>query len=612
MAIDESFVQSVDNKYVARFSMGDSLDSYSSVITYELTDEELNAEYQETGLAESILKTIDKSQLGPKRRDTSVGGNDAVNCYYQFNENDDIVHPINRVGTEPHQGLGRVYNEVFDEQQQIMYMSFGVPDFTSIDKFLDKAFDTDLANLMNKGESTTLVTKVAGILGKVVGTVIVFPFLPIKFIADIFNGTFFKPTKYFDFKPTMSIYYKQINIIMAHLAVNMNIIGDDDTFKDETEANATNATPSLAKKHGLDILRILAKKHGYDGDSGADTATDTMFKALLDDPEFEKSIWGMVKDTVKQGAAGAVLGHTEAMKYVGFRIEKTTDSSESATNNTKETELAKAINGQVSAGRDRTFNMATLTETSVGAALKSFTNAATAFFSGAASSINLSGGIEVLKGAGFVDIPEIWESSSFSKSYSFDFQLRTPYADKYSIFYSLYIPLAMMMAAALPRSVGQNAYTSPFLVRAYSKGMFAIPLGIIDSITIKRGAAEYGWAKGTLLPTQIDISFSIKDLSPVMHVALGDGGLMDWFSILGQNSTFQEYLLTLSGQDIANRTLRMKLAKNRAKALMKIHSNNLFNPMMLAYSIANTLPGNLITRLNPISRVPGNFPKLEN
>ncbi len=608
MALNENFVQAVDNKYVARFSLGQDFDDYSSVINYELTDDSIDKEYQESGASKSIIGSIASDQLGPKRRDTSVGGNEAINCYYQFNENDDLVHPINRVGTDPHQGLGRVYNEIFDEQQQIMYLSFGVPDFTGIDSFLDKAYDTDLATLMNTGENKGLVTKIAKVLGTVIGTVMVFPFMPIKFIADLLMGKFKQPSKYYDFKPTMSIYFKQVNVILAHLAVNMAIVGDKETFPNADELNST---PALVKTHGLDILRILAKKHGYDALNGAAFTTDAMFKSLLEDPDFEKTIWGMTKAGVQQIATGEMLGFTEAMKFIGFKIEKSTDSAETATNNTKETELAKAINNQVSAGRDRTFNFAAFTETSIGTALKGLTDSLMALSSGAASALNLHGGIEVLKGAGFVDIPEIWESSNFSKSYSFSFQLRTPYADKYSIFYSLYIPLALMMAGALPRSVGQSAYTSPFIVRAYCKGMFAIPLGIIDTITITRGAAEYGWSK-SMLPTQVDINFTIKDLSPIMHVALADEGIKDWFSIFGQNSTFQEYLLTLSGQNLASSALRTKLAANRKKALMKIHSNNLFNPLMIGYSIANTRIGNVITDIFPVSRLPGAVPKLKN
>ena len=107
-----------------------------------------------------------------------------------------------------------------------------------------------------------------------------------------------------------------------------------------------------------------------------------------------------------------------------------------------------------------------------------------------------------------------------------------------------------MLPFVLPRSIGPNAYTSPFLIRAYCKGMFAIPLGLIDSMTIERGGSEHGW-NVDMLPTRVSVSFTIRDLSPVMHMPLADS-IAD--AIFGQNSSFQEYLLTLSGIGLAERT----------------------------------------------------------
>lgn len=608
MTVNESYVQKVDNKFVARFSMGKDFSDYRSVIEYALDNPGTTSESSSPGAATAIINSIASEQLTAKRRDTSVGGNDAVNCYYQFNEHDDLVHPINRVGTDPHNGLGRVYNEVFDSQQNILYISFGVPKFANAATFIADAYDTDLATLMNSGETST-VNKIAGFLGAALGTVLIFPFLPIKFAFKIVRmvkeAMGLAPTKYYDFRPTMALYYKQVNTILAHLAANMNLIKTVDDVEENTAADQLAGVPRLLRKHGLDILTILSRKQAYDGIAGADTKnmTDKAFDELLADAETENGIWSGVKD-------GFHFGFTEAMKYVGFRIEKSVDSTESASSTTKESELAKVINGFVSTGRSAHFNLAGLTETTAGSVMKSAYDAMTGILTGGLDLVGIAGGLEVMKGSGYIDIPEVWESSSFQKSYTFDFQLRTPYADKISIFYSLYIPLAMLIAGSFPRSTGTNSYTSPFIVRAFSKGLFAIPLGIIDSITIKRGAAEYGWSRD-MLPTQIDVSFTIKDLSPVMHVPMMNVGMKDWMKIVGQNSSFQEYLLTLSGTDLAQRQLITRLAVTRAKALMTITSNNVFNPLMISYSLTNTWAGNLLTNIYPLSRLPGAVPKLQ-
>ena len=581
--------QYVDSKYVTQVAIGESFSSNKASLSYILADKDLVSGTPST----DILDSLPAYSVGVKRRDTQLGGNDAVNCYYQFNENDDIIHDINRVNSTNTGGMGSVYNETFDEQQQVMWISFGVPDFTNAGTFIKKAYDVDLAALMNTGD-VSLASKIGTFLGKVTGTVITLPFLPIKWALDLLTSDT-PPTKYYDFKPTMALYFKTVNAILAHIAVNMDLASY------EKDGLPNDGVPEVLKKHGLDILTILNRKFWYDklDNSGSATSpsTDEILKKLASDPMYETNWWNDI-------SIGAGLGLTEAFRYVGFRIEKSTNSSESGSNSTKEPEILNTINSQVSAGRSRTFNLGAIKETAVGQVANNLYEMISGFVSGGAETIGIQGGLEVLKGAGFIDIPEIWNSSSFSKSYSFDFQLRTPYGDPFSIFYSLYIPLAMVMAGAFPRSVGQNSYTSPYLVRAYCKGMFAIPLGIIDSITITRGAAEYGWSN-IMLPTQIDISFTIKDLSPIMHMAIADGGYSDWANILGQNSTFQEYLLTLSGSNVSERTLKLELFKSRAKALATIFSNNKLNPLMFGLSLTNTKLGRALTTITPKSKLPG-------
>ena len=586
MTSTENYTNRVNCKYITQVKIGDSFQTNKAAINYILSGNHPNHPKDS-----SIIDTLPPYALTAKRRDTHVGGNDAVNSYYQFCENDDVVHPINQVNSDS-SGMGRVYNETFDEQQQIMYMSFGVPDFTNAATFIGKAYDTDLAKLMNTGDFSTL-NSIGQFLGSTLGTVITLPFLPIKFLGKLLAEA--SPSKYYDFQPSMALYYKMVNVILAHIAVNMNLSYDSDS------GGSPAGIPGILRTHGLDILSILSRKHWYDDMVGSDDLkTDDLVKELQGNVDYEKNIW-------EKGMDGVKFGLTEALRYVGFRIEKSTDSVETATNSTKEPEILGFINSQVQSAQSRAFNLNTVRETTVGQAVDAVYQGVSGVISGIAQSVSLTGGVEVLKGSGFVDIPEVWASSSFSKNYSFDFQLRTPYGDPFSIFYSLYIPLALLMAGAFPRSVGQNAYTSPFLVRAYCQGMFAIPLGVIDSITIRRGAQEYGWtqASGNMLPTQIDVSITIKDLSPIMHIALADGGMKEWMNVLGQNSSFQEYMLTLSGANIAQRTLKLQLAKKRIATLTKIAVNNKLNPMMFGFSLTNTALGRALTTLTPISRLPG-------
>ena len=608
-------VERVENKYVTRVALGDSYDKQSDILTYVLSNGGALPPDPASGSAGGVYPTPDDInriisslplyQTKQKHRDTYVGGNDAVNSYYQFCENDDIIHPVNATDDL---GMGRVYNEAFDQNQQILYLSFGLPDFTNATTFMKNAYDKNLATLMNRGE-VSWSTTIGNIVGDLIGLAILIPLAPIKFGWYLLTAAGSSaPTKYYDFKPAMGLYYKMVNVMIATIAANMNLT--DTKGQNGQPENYSGGLsqipgiPNLFRKHGLDILSILSRKSQYDDPNAPMLGTDELFSRSHSNSLYELSAWSSFT-----GGVSSAL--TEEMRYFGLRVEKSTSSQESASNSTKEPDFLETMNSIVRQGREVTN--ATSAIKNIGGAGGAVLNAVSDFFVGSATAVgsmlNLTGGVELAMGAGFVDVPEIWSASQFSKSYNFDFQFRSPYGDPISVFYSLYIPLIMLIVGAFPRSVGQNTYTSPFLVRAHCQGMFSIPMGIIDSITIKRGNTEYGWANasGAVLPTEIDVSMTIKDMSPVMHVALTDGSdqLKAWMNIFGQNSTFQEYMLTLSGTNVAQRTLLMDQFKRRKNALLSIISNNRFNPIMFGFSLGTSRVGNAISRVTPISRLPG-------
>ena len=126
----------------------------------------------------------------------------------------------------------------------------------------------------------------------------------------------------------------------------------------------------------------------------------------------------------------------------------------------------------------------------------------------------------------------------------------------------------------MPRSVGDSMYTSPFLIKAYCKGMFSIPCGIIENMSITRGKDEFGWSNVNL-PTSVDVSLSIKDLSPTFFLSMQDIGLFDTFS---RNDNMMEYLDTLSALGITERLFTMPKAMRKLSAALLIKRNTIFNP----------------------------------
>ena len=117
----------------------------------------------------------------------------------------------------------------------------------------------------------------------------------------------------------------------------------------------------------------------------------------------------------------------------------------------------------------------------------------------------------VLSGGRLV-FPQIWSNSTFVRNYSVNMKLVSPSGDKLSIFLNILVPIYHILALMLPRQSfkGAQGFKSPFLIKAYYKGFFNIDVGIIDNLTISKGAEGEWTVDG--LPTVAEIQFSIKDM----------------------------------------------------------------------------------------------------
>jgi hypothetical protein len=85
--------------------------------------------------------------------------------------------------------------------------------------------------------------------------------------------------------------------------------------------------------------------------------------------------------------------------------------------------------------------------------------------------------------------------------------------------FNIYIPLAMIMAGALPLATGKQSYTSPFLCEVHDRGRLLTRLGIIDSLSITRGTSNLGF-NNVGKAMSMEISFSVLDLSSIMSMPI--------------------------------------------------------------------------------------------
>ena len=299
-------------------------------------------------------------------------------------------------------------------------------------------------------------------------------------------------------------------------------------FENSGKNDPTSSTPNNAElKAYLEKLeKIQREKLSADSNaSGANSVFDDNYGVSWSD-KFQASMFG-------------------ATQYIGFRIDRSVDASESFSNSTSPSEFAQTFNDGVRNANNQQLKSLLSGDTGI-PIVDGLLSQAKGIFQAATDTIEHMTGINFFSNLGsavvsgaYLDIPEQYAGSDFGKSHSINLQLRSPYGDMISIYQSIIVPLSMILAGCLPRAGGDNSYVQPFLCRVYCKGMFSVPMGIIDSVNVKRGSSEFGWTYQNL-PTCVDVSISIKDMSPVMYMTMTDG---IFTSIIAQDSAFKEYMV---------------------------------------------------------------------
>lgn len=284
---------------------------------------------------------------------------------------------------------------------------------------------------------------------------------------------------------------------MQRWSANPNAIASSDAATTPPSANSSTSTlnqTTASAAGNADAGSIInpATKSVSEGIPEKDTFSD-FFKAELDD-----------------GSA-----------FATFRVNSTGSVNESFNNSVTDSELANKINSASSSSRSTTFDFAggNLVGGAVGAVVGLVGNAVKDIASGVADSIGISG-LAALAGTAFVDIPKHWQSSSASLPRStYTINLVSPYGNPISQMLNLDIPLAMLLAAALPLATGKQSYTSPFILELYDKGRCQTRLGMIDSLSVTRGTSNLSFNNDGHAMA-IDVTFSVIDMSSVLTMPI--------------------------------------------------------------------------------------------
>lgn len=300
-----------------------------------------------------------------------------------------------------------------------------------------------------------------------------------------------------------------------------------------------------------------------------DPATGQLVEGMDTDQSSKDESWfdkfiTFLDAEMSQGAAFAV-----------FRVDNTGATSESFSNSVMESDISQKINSQASNFRQVNFSLAggNIGEGMIANALESVAGGVKDLALGALNGLTLgiSGGVEAALAGSYIDIPKSWQSASANlPKASYTMQLIAPYGHPLSQLQNIIIPLCMILAGVLPRSTGKQSYGPPFLCQVYDRGRCQIQLGMIESMSIARGTSNLNFTnRGQAMG--VDVSFSIVDLSSIMHMPISTGTFMETLKtagtsipLLDEDNVIFDYLACLGGLDIYNQIYPLPRARLKA------------------------------------------------
>lgn len=235
---------------------------------------------------------------------------------------------------------------------------------------------------------------------------------------------------------------------------------------------------------------------------------------------------GKAKDFNWENALNKKLKATlTSQEFIGFYMDSTDSVNESFSNETTQSQLSSTVNGfsdlarevgfLLGAGAGQTIQI--LDQAQLNETMDAIDSISKNYLGGSKLFKDIANNFATVATGGKLLFPEIWADSSFSRSFDITIKLRTPDADKLSWYLNIYVPLCHLIAlAAGHQTDNANGYYSPFLIRAYYKGLFNVDMGIITDMSIIKGK-EAAWSIDGL-PTEVDVNLTIKDLYNMLSI----------------------------------------------------------------------------------------------
>lgn len=253
-----------------------------------------------------------------------------------------------------------------------------------------------------------------------------------------------------------------------------------------------------------------------------------------------------------------LFGNFGEFSGVPFYVDADTSISESFSNSTSQSMLAGTVNSVSDLGKELNFLLG-YTPSALGLDTISAVDRDVADNVQVVENLlgslgknsflnNLTKHFATVASGGRLIFPEIWNDSSFSRSYNLEFKFVSPDPSTLSVYLNVLVPLFHLICLVAPQCVdaNPNGYMNPFLVRGVYKGFFNVDMGIITDMTVNKGA-ECQWTPEGI-PTSITVSMTIKDLYQVMSITATSSDNFKYDTL--NNTALMDYIANLCGINI--------------------------------------------------------------
>lgn len=327
------------------------------------------------------------------------------------------------------------------------------------------------------------------------------------------------------------------------------------------------------------------------------------------DPDSRYGYYGSTSGEKRSHVDQGLLNHMMAELYNGsnwvtFRVNGKGSASESLSNTEQESSIAAGINSAAKTKEMFRFNLAG--GNVFGEGIKKALDAAKETLMGVAATFGLDGLVGGLFSGSNIDIAKTWSDSSFSPpKLDYSMTLNTPFGHPVCVYQDLYLPTFCLIAGTAAISHGAAAYGSPLYVELYDKGRCQIKRGLIGNLSITRGTGNIPWSPITNLPTAIDISFSVIDLSAALHVPINtETSIVDLLSpgqlinkiFIGPDTALDDYLATLSALGVHDQVYRSRKVKRNIMRTMREWQTT-FSSANFATWVGNSAVGQMANNL---------------